>query len=194
MNLIGLTTDLTLTLTTEQIQLLLNFYKSFRNIFPELNIHLRPTHCIISNAKDDVTLITLYTIRNLNERFEENIQNVINRGIDFNVNIFLIEDYIELLKMVPNSLQPQGQQIYTFSKVFDAIKKKIAGETSLVIIQGEISQRLNHNGQRTYNIAHRCNKFMIIIGEFPIPKFDSLSPSWLLQIFKANFNYFLQRC
>ena len=60
-------------------------------------------------------------------------------------------------------------------------------------MQQEIQQVSGQNGFRFTTVAHRANRLLSIIGEFPIPQFQYITPNYLFHLTSNDYEYFISK-
>jgi hypothetical protein len=179
-------------LNETQRQQLIELYKTFRS--ENVTIQMTPSEINIQTEKELIKFDIPNEEQN-NQKLNRYINDACHPEIDFDADIFAADNLTRLLQLGSDPNKSHSQQILALSYAWDKVlKRKISDNISIIQTQKEMQQVINRNIKRLFVIALRANRLLTVLGDFPPPKFKLITPHWLFNLSRPDFDKFITGC
>ena len=131
----------------------------------------------------------------VDQKLNRYINDACDPDIDFDVDILAANNLTRYLQLGSDPNKSHSQQILALSYAWDEVlKRKVCEGTSIANTQREMQQTINRNVKRLFIIASRANRLLATVGDFPPPKFRFITPHWLYNLSRPDFDKFIKGC
>jgi hypothetical protein len=185
---------MTLPLSSDQQQKLLDLYQSFQVPINEVTIQMN-SGAIRVKCNNNETVIIVPEISKKSKKKDINlyIEEAYNADIEIDMTVQNEEDYPTLLQYAIDKEKSNGQRILAYSKVWEQAMLKIKNEKkTLTQLQIEIWTLINRHGKRFLGIAQRSHKLIEVVGDYLPRDFKLITPTWLLHTKSQEFESFIE--
>jgi hypothetical protein len=175
-----------------QKQQLFELYKALQS--EKVTIQMTPSEINIQTEKG-LTIIDVPGMEQNNRKLNRYINDACSPDIDFDADIFAAGNLKRLLQLGSDPAKSHSQQILALSYAWDEVlKKKNSDNVTISQTQKEMQRTINRNVKRLFVIALRANQLLAAVGHFPPPKFKLITPHWLFNLTRPDFDKFIEGC
>ncbi|RHZ87388.1 hypothetical protein Glove_36g29 [Diversispora epigaea] len=175
-----------------QRQQLIEIYSALQS--ENVTINMTPSEINIQTEKGSTT-IDLLEVGQANQKLNRYINDACNPDIDLDVDILAAGSLTRLLQLGSDPSKSHSQQILALSYAWDKVlERKVCNNITIAQTQKDMQAAINRNVKRLFVIALRANKLLSTVGDFPPPKFKLITPHWLFNLSRPDFDNFIKEC
>ncbi|CAG8739222.1 14088_t:CDS:1 [Dentiscutata erythropus] len=169
---------------------LMELYKDFPEEIDNVHIQLTPNSYNISTQEQNINVSTADIKKN---HFTPYLLDLFNAEVDFDFGLYVETDLKKLLRYSENVNNPNGKRILAYSLIETRINQ-LQQTTMKKELQKQLGRYSSQNIARLKQISKRSYRLLQEVNEFPIKLTELVTPRWLYNLSKREFEVFLQKC
>jgi len=184
------TTNKMTTFLQDLQQKLTELYRDFPEEVDNIQIQLSSTGYTIRTTDQTIDVSTA-DVRQIN--FNPYVLDLFNATLDFDFGLYVETDLKKLLRYSENVTNPNGKRLLAYSLIETRLNQ-LQQTISKKELRKQLGTYSSHNIGRLRRISKWSYKLLQEINEFPIRLTERVTPRWLLNLSKREFETFLQKC